>query len=209
MTAASARKGLRDRAEYPAVYMFAVTLVFTAILVGLARGTQERVEANRRIRFERAVLRAAGLDAEGDVHRVFTERLEAPSAGTGGAYVYRAADGKAVYALPFEGQGFWDVIKGVIGLDADGETVRGIAFYEQRETPGLGAEITTPAFRGRFEGLGLKVGARALALVPAGTPAEAGEVHAITGATQTCTRLEKILNDAIAAWRAAAGDMSG
>lgn len=54
--------------------------------------------------------------------------------------------------LPFEGVGLWSTVYGFIALNADLSTVRGITFYEHAETAGLGARITEPAWRARWEG---------------------------------------------------------
>jgi len=200
---------------YPVVYMFVVMLFFTAILVGLARSAADRVEANNQIRFERAVLLAVGVEAESmnpaEVHAAFVENIQPPTPASAGAYTYpgerRASAASsssavpAVYAIPFEGQGFWNVIKGVVGIKPDGKTVTGIAFYEQSETPGLGAEIVKPPFRDQFRELTLAEGPALLRLKPAGSDADEPGVDAISGATQTCTRLERILNDALKEWR--------
>ncbi len=76
-----------------------------------------------------------------------------------------------------------------------------IAFYEQRETPGLGAEITKSYFREQFKGLKIKDRDVPVRLMPIGTRTSEHEVHAITGATQTCTRLERIINQSLRTWR--------
>jgi len=60
--------------------------------------------------------------------------------------------GRSRRTRSFEGQGFWARIRGIVGIAADRKTVTGITFYEQSETPGLGAEIVRPAFRNQFKG---------------------------------------------------------
>ena len=45
------------------------------------------------------------------------------------------------YIIPVNGFGLWDRIKGFLAIEPDGVTVRGISWYEHKETPGLGAEI--------------------------------------------------------------------
>ena len=209
-------KPLTQRAFYPVAYMFTVTFVFCAVLIGLARFTHARVEANRQVQFERAVLMsvAPGLGAaetrvDSDtppdrVHELFVSLMEQPGDATGGAYRYRGEDAPAMYALPFEGQGFWNIIKGVAGISADGTTLTGIAFYLQNETPGLGARIVQPDFCDQFEGKRLAAGEHPITFRAEGSTVDEDEVHAITGATQTCTRLEGFLNRALAAWRAQA-----
>jgi Na+-transporting NADH:ubiquinone oxidoreductase subunit C len=198
--------GVRKTAAYPVVYMFGMTALCASALVALATSTRERVEANEQVRFERAVLEAAAATMPerplpGVVHRLYQERVGEPSDGTGGAYRLMEGGETVAYVLPFEGQGFWDIIRGVIGIGTDRTTVLGVAIYEQYETPGLGAEIAGPDFEGRFGQRRLAEGDRPLRLMPPGAELGAGDVHAVTGATQTCTRLERILNQAIEAWR--------
>jgi len=196
----------RDRPWYPVLYMFAITAFFSAILIGLSRFTQERVEANQQVAFERAVLEALPLDlppkiSSGQVHRIFQERVRAPAHGTGGAYTLMQ-DGKvAGYALPVQGQGFWDMIKGVVGIAPDRTTLTGISFYEQNETPGLGAEIAQPPFRSQFPGKRIAETGRPLSILPVGAKLGPSDVHAVTGATQTSTRLGAFLDPALSRWR--------
>ena len=40
--------------------------------------------------------------------------------------------------LPMHGYGLWSTLYGFLSLDADGQTVQSINFYDQAETPGLG-----------------------------------------------------------------------
>lgn len=202
----SAVEKLRSHIGFPVVYMFVVMLFFASVVVGFARFTAERVAANRQILFERAVLIALGFDVGRDtppqeIHRLFQSRVDAPTEGSAGAYILEDGDGVAAYALPVAGQGFWDEIKGVVGIQSDGRTLIGVAFYEQKETPGLGAEIVKPYFLKRFKGLPLETNSNPIGLVSVGMERRENEVYAITGATQTCTRLEKILNEALAAWQ--------
>jgi len=55
------------------------------------------------------------------------------------ALVYRLEEGDelGLLILPIEGKGLWSTLYGFIALDADLETIRGITFYEHKETPGL------------------------------------------------------------------------
>ncbi|HBN77101.1 MAG TPA: Na(+)-translocating NADH-quinone reductase subunit C [Planctomycetaceae bacterium] len=43
--------------------------------------------------------------------------------------------------LPVRGKGLWSTMWGLLSLDGDGKTVRGLTFYQDGETPGLGGEI--------------------------------------------------------------------
>lgn len=198
---------LRGKGWYPVLYMFAVTAAFSAVLIGLSRFTRDRVVANQRNAFERAVLEALPLDlarrtSPAEVHRLFTEMVAEPTEESGGAYLLMVDGEPRAFALPVEGRGFWDMIRGVVGIGPDRITITGISFYEQNETPGLGAEIVQPAFRSQFPGKRISPEGKALRILSVGSSLGPSDVHAVTGATQTSNRLERILEEALARWRA-------
>ena len=62
-------------------------------------------------------------------------------------------DGKVEQlVLPIEGMGMWGTVYGFLSIDRDGNTVRGLTFYEQKETPGLGGEISNPKWQALWVG---------------------------------------------------------
>jgi Na+-transporting NADH:ubiquinone oxidoreductase subunit C len=194
---------IRKKRWFSVVYMFIVTAFFSTIVIGFTEFTKQRVDANQRLAFERAVLNAVpetSLSTE-DIHKQFESLFEVPSKETGGAYLYREDGEIAAYALPISGKGFWAPIKGVIGIKADKKTVAGIAFYEQNETPGLGAEIAKPDFTNQFIDKKLSSEGKILNIKRPGDELGESDVHAVTGATQTSVRLEKIINSAIDNWK--------
>lgn len=54
------------------------------------------------------------------------------------------------YVIPVNGFGLWDAIYGYLAIETDGNTVIGISWYDQKETPGLGANITEPSWQSLF-----------------------------------------------------------
>ena len=54
--------------------------------------------------------------------------------------------------LPIEGVGMWGTLYGFLALDRDGNTVRGLTYYDQKETPGLGGEIGNPKWQALWRG---------------------------------------------------------
>ena len=191
---------MRDKPLFAVVYMFVVTAFFSAILIGFAKLTRGKVEANQLIAFEKAVLQVfpeITATTNAQIHKIFTEQFELSS----NAYIYRKDHQIEGYAVPVEGQGFWAPIRGIIGITADKQTITGVAFYEQSETPGLGARIVEPDFCDAFTGKKLAEGERLIGIRQVGTTLNNSEVHSITGATQTCVRLEKLINDGLAQWR--------
>ena len=69
------------------------------------------------------------------------------------AYEIRKEDGNLDQViLPIYGKGLWSTLYGFIAVDADGQTIRGITFYEHGETPGLGGEVDNPAWKAVWPG---------------------------------------------------------
>ncbi len=70
------------------------------------------------------------------------------------AIVYLIKKGERVdqIVIAIEGLGMWGQIYGFMALAPDGNTVRGLTYYDQRETPGLGGEIANPAWQALWRG---------------------------------------------------------
>lgn len=199
---------MRDKPWFAVVYMFVITAFFSSVLIGFARTTRHRVDANERLAFETAVLAVLPIELSADasnleLHEAFVGQVTPPNADSGGAYLLIKNDEIAGFALPVAGQGFWAPIAGVIGIKPDRRTITGIAFYEQKETPGLGAEIIQPAFCDQFIGKRIATTGLPIAIRPLGSQLGENEVQAVTGATQTCSRLEILINAGISRWREA------
>jgi len=109
------------------------------------------------------------------------------------AKVYLVKEGDVVKSiiLPVHGYGLWSTMYGFLALEADGQTVQSINFYDQGETPGLGAEVVNPNWRALWKGkkvydeagnvsLGLIKG-----LVDTSKPGSEFQVDGLAGATLT------------------------
>lgn len=196
---------IREKTWFPVIYMFCLTAFFSTIVIGFTQATGERVRANEKLAFEKAVLTALpGLYEENlsrlELHKRFTESVEVPDDSSGGAYLFRRNGQTVAYALPVSGQGFWAPIKAVIGIKSDGKTIAGIAIYQQNETPGLGAEIAKAAFTQQFRDKVISIEGPPLNIKRPGAVLGDSDVHAVTGATQTSTRLENIINTGLKEW---------
>jgi Na+-transporting NADH:ubiquinone oxidoreductase subunit C len=55
-------------------------------------------------------------------------------------------------AIPVIGKGLWSTLRGYFAIEGDLSTVKGITFYDEKETPGLGAEIKKDWFQDNFVG---------------------------------------------------------
>lgn len=101
------------------------------------------------------------------------------------------------YIFPLRGAGLWGPIWGFIALNEDMNTIFGTNFDHQGETPGLGAEISTPAFEEQFTGKSIfDASGKLVSVIVAKSSESAPEEHkvdAISGGTITSKGLEQML----------------
>lgn len=132
---------------------------------------------------------SAALDGAADVASIRRVAARAP------VYLTYDADRnlKAV-VLPVHGYGLWSTMHAFLALETDGNTVIGLNYYEQGETPGLGAEIENPRWKAQFEGKKLvnEAGEIALEVKKPGNanPDSAYEVDGLSGATLTANGVQ-------------------
>ena len=68
--------------------------------------------------------------------------------------VYVVMDGDTVdqFILPVHGAGLWSTMYGYLSVEADGNTIRGLRFYQHGETPGLGDGIEKEGWLSQWPG---------------------------------------------------------
>jgi Na+-transporting NADH:ubiquinone oxidoreductase subunit C len=133
---------------------------------------------------------------------IFNTNISEQSRGDITVYVYSPPQAKGqihAVAVRFSGPGLWGPIKGFMAMEPDMKTIRGITFYEQEETPGLGGKIVSSWFREQFSGKSIldETGKAGISIRGGGGELAPNEVHAITGATMTCDKVEAMLNAVI------------
>lgn len=106
-------------------------------------------------------------------------------------------DGKKIYIVPMRGRGLWGPIWGYLAVEEDGKTVAGANFDHKSETPGLGAEISTPMFEDQFPGKKFFDGSdfKSIRVVKAGNASEKYEVDGISGGTITSNGVDDMIED--------------
>jgi len=117
------------------------------------------------------------------------------------AVIYLLKKGEKVkrIILPIRGYGLWGTMYGFLALDADGDTIKGITFYDQKETPGLGAQILNPKWQKTWDNKKIfdTDGKPAIKLVKTKSSDAKKAVHEIdslAGATLTSRGVEKMIN---------------
>lgn len=116
--------------------------------------------------------------------------------------------GSKNYILPMMGVGLWGPVWGNIALNEDLNTIVGVTFGHKGETPGLGAEITTPIFTDQFVGKQIfdKNGEFTSIMVVKGgakTLPEAMQIHAvdaISGGTITSVGVSDMIDNVISSY---------
>lgn len=108
-------------------------------------------------------------------------------------------EGKTVYVVPVHGKGLYDAIWGNVAIADDLNTIVGVLFDHKGETPGLGAEITNPAFPAQFKGKKIFENDEVkLAVVKSGKKTnDTFEADAVTGATNTSNGVSNMLKDCL------------
>ncbi|KAA8606979.1 Na(+)-translocating NADH-quinone reductase subunit C [Salipiger aestuarii] len=98
--------------------------------------------------------------------------------------------------LPVEGYGLWSTLYGFIALEENGNDIYGLQFYQQGETPGLGAEVDNPRWKALWNGKKLRDEDDVLQITVAKTPPAAGReyyVDALAGATLTSNGVDNLV----------------
>jgi Na+-transporting NADH:ubiquinone oxidoreductase subunit C len=106
-------------------------------------------------------------------------------------------DGSKKYIMPMVGSGLWGPIWGYVAVNDDYETIFGATFFHKGETPGLGAEISTPIFQDQFAGEKISENgtyAKMLMMKDGSGQSETHKVDGITGGTITSKGVEKMLD---------------
>ncbi len=113
----------------------------------------------------------------------------------GKAYISKDANGELeLIVLPIHGAGLWGQIYGLLTLDKDLNTIKGVNFYQHNETPGLGSRIEEPKWTAQWVDKQLydEAGQLKMAVTKAGTARE-GQVDGISGATLTIRGVNNIV----------------
>lgn len=167
-----------------------------ARLVDFARG-QLVPEAwiNARDYDQRSARNDPEVSCEAPPNRAGVGRL--PNHGV--VYFVTKAERVEKLVIAVEGLGMWGTIYGFMALDRDGNTVRGLTYYDHKETPGLGGEIGNPLWQALWHGRKVfdETWRTAITVIKgtAGPPAtDPLRVDGLTGATITSNAITHLLH---------------
>lgn len=198
-----------------------VMVVIVAILLSLAAlGLKDRQQANMlnekktqivkalgedpaTVSYDSVITNAVILDASGavvseDVNEVFDALNDLKASFAAERFPLFVATSGVV--APLYGAGLWGPIWGYIALDTDMNTVKGIVLDHAGETPGLGAEITTPKHQALYPGKTIYEGDAIVGVTlkkGGADKSNAHEVDAITGGTKTSDGVTAMISDCL------------
>ena len=168
----------KDSTVYTFTFALIVCVICSFLLALISQGLRPRKEMNAALDVKKNILKAVELQeplspkaSAKDIEKVYntkiTEQVIDPTGkvvqGKKPAdikegeklyplYTYKE-DGKIIaYAFPIVGKGLWSTLYGYLALQPDAKIIRGITFYKDGETPGLGAEIEKDWFQNNFKG---------------------------------------------------------
>ena len=201
---------------YIIIYSTVMVVVVAVLLAVAAMSLKDRQDANILNEKKNAILaslsatdqnydefiNAYAVNAEGEMiegEDVFVLLQDLKGSFEQGKYpVFEAQDGRVV--LPITGSGLWGPIWGYIALESDMNTVSGIVLDHSGETPGLGAEIATPAHQAMYKGKQLFEGDEFVSITLKKGGASEGNTHevdAITGGTKTSDGVSAMIKGSV------------
>ncbi len=176
--------------EKISIILFVIVLgsISSGLLVGINSWTKPKVIKNKELKLKSSILDVFGIKYEKDtIESVFSQNIE--TFEKNGTVFYRTKTNEI--AFKYSGSGLWGPISGVIALNPDLDTIKGIKILHQEETPGLGGRIAEQEFLSQFKN---KKITPKLVIVVKEKAKQENEVDGITGATMTCKSFEELLN---------------
>lgn len=200
---------------YIIIYSTVMVVIVAVLLAVAALSLKDRQDANILNEKKSAILASLGaadqnydefidayaVNAEGEKIEgdVFVMLQDLKGSFEQGQYpVFEAKDGRVV--LPITGTGLWGPIWGYIALESDMNTVAGIVLDHSGETPGLGAEIATPAHQAMYKGKQIFEGDEFVSVTLKKGGASEGNTHevdAISGGTKTSDGVSAMLKNSL------------
>lgn len=191
----------KNSPAYVIVFITIISLVFGAAISAVHYLSLPTLEKNERMLRNRSISRAFNLNVEPPTADAFEsavskeiskKELKGPS-GTMQLYIKNSEPRDIGFV--FRGMGFWDEISGILVLSPDLDTIKSVEILDQKETPGLGARIAESWFKEQFNSILLDWKKPADKRLLFGSETANGKtINGITGATQTTTAFQRILN---------------
>ncbi len=164
---------------YILIYAAALTIIVAVVLALISESLKGPQQANQLLAKKVDILKSVGRDTVDNPEAYFSERIAGVVLNAAGEvqegvnpididlkaqrklaeadqlfplFVFTGEDNAKKFIIPMRGGGLWGAIWGYIAINDDFQTVAGVSFDHESETPGLGAEIKTAKFQDSFVG---------------------------------------------------------
>jgi Na+-transporting NADH:ubiquinone oxidoreductase subunit C len=161
----------------------------------------DKLQSNERMIRNRSISKAFNLSIQSPTGEAYenaiTTNIEKQElkTTTGAIQLYISKTQPREIGFVFTGMGFWDRISGILVLSDDLSEIRSIEILDQKETPGLGARIEEDWFKEQFKSIPIDWSKPAASRIVFGQKTANGKIiNGITGASQTSSALQRILN---------------
>ena len=201
--------------RYMLLYALSIAAVVAVLLTLVSSSLKGRQQANIRNERLQMLLATIGVDCSRDEAAALYGHYFSNDSLLEGTNLplYRfEKEGTRGYVVPMQGKGLWGNIYANVALADDFNTIVGITFDHDSETPGLGAEITGDAFCRQFVGkriLDDDGSVIAVAVTKHADPADAHAVDAISGGTMTSNGVGEMLAEALSQYEPYLGGLRG
>ena len=114
-------------------------------------------------------------------------------------YLVNGDSGLETVILPISGYGLWGTLYGFLAIKNDMNTVVGMGYYDHKETPGLGAEVDNPRWKGLWGGKKLYNSDGSVAIqvikgsVAPGSPGAESKIDGLSGSTLTSVGVDNMM----------------
>ena len=202
--------------SYTIIYASVMVIIVAFLLAFVSSSLKDRQDKNVELDKMKQILTSLNITDVEDAEKTYNQYIKSDliidlngnTISEKGGFDLEAGDdrlavfvcdvnGATKYILPLYGKGMWDAIGGYLCLNDDKQTIYGAFFSHKGETPGLGAEIATTNFQGRFPGKrAMNNGEVKLKVVKNGKVQDAScEVDGISGGTVTSGCVSNMLQD--------------
>ncbi len=127
-------------------------LVASAAIVLKPRQLQNELEFQQRIVLEVAGLYEPGANVAELYAAIEEISIDLASGEQAPVFLVRNDGEIEQVILPVQGAGLWGTMYGYLAVESDGQTARGLQFYQHIETPGLGDGVDKPAWQDQWRG---------------------------------------------------------
>lgn len=173
---------------YPALFMLVLSTVLTFFLSMLNEHTKSLVAKNAEFELKKKILYIFSIENDGtqkDVDNKFTRNIKKTDKKYNNKPIFKyEKEGKKAYAVSVQGSGLWGPIEAYVALSQDYNTILGLDFIRQSESPGLGGRIEESFYKEQYRNIRLKDIDK--------------KVDSISGATMTSLSVVKLVSGDLA-----------